>query len=81
MIQGVRDGKQLGGRGGESRDCEKSISAEYLIKFKPSDLRLLPGSKATRDTGERRGSRQEGGRRKGEGGRTELTTVRGLERG
>ncbi len=50
-----RDGKQLGGRGGESRDSEKSISAEYLIKFKPSDLSLLPGSKATTDMGERRG--------------------------
>lgn len=37
----------------ESRDPEKSISAEYLIKFKPSDLSLLPGSKATADTGER----------------------------
>ncbi len=46
---------QLGGRGGESRDSEKSISAEYLIKFKPSDLSLLPGSKASTDTGERRG--------------------------
>lgn len=58
------DGKQLGGRGGESRDSEKSISAEYLIKFKPSDLSLLPGSKARKDTGERRG--RAAGRRKGE---------------
>lgn len=47
--------KQLGGRGAESGDCEKSISAEYLIKFKPSDLSLLPGSKASADTGERGG--------------------------
>lgn len=48
---GGRDGKQLGGKGGESRDSEKSISAEYLIKFKPSDLSLLPGAKASRDAG------------------------------
>lgn len=54
--EGGSDGKQLGGRGGESRDSEKSISAEYLIKFKPSDLSLLPGSKASRDAGERGGS-------------------------
>ena len=54
-VEGGKDGKQLCGRGGESRDSEKSISAEYLIKFKPSDLSLLPGSKATTGTGERRG--------------------------
>lgn len=57
--------KQLGGRGAESGDCEKSISAEYLIKFKPSDLSLLPGSKASADTGERGGKscRKEGDER------------------
>lgn len=53
--------KQLGGIGVESRDPEKSISAEYLIKFKPSDLSLPPGSKATADTGER--GRRAAGRR------------------
>lgn len=43
--------ERMGGIGGETRDPEKSISAEYLIKFKPSDLSLLPGCKATTGTG------------------------------
>lgn len=71
-----RNGKQLGGRGGESRDCEKSISSEYLIEFKPSDLSLLPGSKETTGAGERKSCRKEGGRMMEE--ENKLTTVRGL---
>lgn len=53
---GRRHREQLGGKDGESRDSEKSISAEYLIKFKPSDLSLLPGYKATANAGERGGT-------------------------
>lgn len=52
--EGFRE--RMGGTVVETRDPEKSISAEYLIKFKPSDLSLLPGSKATTDTGEGGGS-------------------------
>lgn len=43
-MKGGHDGRQLTGGGGGSRDSEKSISAEYLIEFEPSELSLLPGS-------------------------------------
>lgn len=51
------DGLKAAGwkRWGTQGHCEKSISSEYLIKFKPSDLSLLPGFKAGTDAGEGRG--------------------------